>query len=99
MLLQKSGSAILPVIHKISDNRRVGQGRGISQIGIIIRRDFAQDAAHDLAGSCFRQLRGPLQKIGRRDGPDFLARPLAQFGNQIIRCLNALDKRDIGIDP
>src|SRR4051794_34378648 len=35
---------VLPVLHQIVDHRRIGQGRGVAQIAVLVLGDLAQDA-------------------------------------------------------
>ncbi len=59
----RSSLFVLTVVHQIIDNRRIGKRGRITQgLGIILR-NLAQDAAHDLARTCFRQARGKLDLV------------------------------------
>ena len=46
-----SGPFILTVVDQILHDGRVGERRGVAEIGKIVLGDLAQDAAHDLAGA------------------------------------------------
>src|SRR3954453_2106216 len=72
-LLSRRVLLVLPVLHEIIDHRGVGQGRGVAEAGGFILRDLAQDAAHDLARTRFRQARRKLNEIRRGDWADVLA--------------------------
>ena len=75
---------VLPIVHQVVDHRRVGQGRGIAQLIVLVGGDLAQDAAHDLARARFRQRWRPLQQVGRGDRADFGAHELDQFVVQFV---------------
>src|SRR3954454_6426203 len=47
--------AVLPVVDEVIDNARVGEGGGVAQIAVLVFRDLAQDAPHDLARARLRQ--------------------------------------------
>ena len=60
--------------------------------------DLAQDTAHDLPRAGLGQARRPLNEIGRGDGADLLAHPVAQFAAQRFAGLRAGDQRHIHIN-
>ena len=49
---------------QVLDHAGIGERRGIAQRAEVVRRDLAQDAAHDLAGARLGQARGPLDEVG-----------------------------------
>src|SRR5580700_585189 len=65
---------------------------------MLVGRDLAQDPAHDLARARLRQVRRPLQEIGRGDRADLLAHPLHQLAAQRLARLLADLQRDIGVN-
>ena len=58
------GLLVHAVLDQVLHHARVCQGAGIAQGIGFVRRDLAQDTAHDLAGACLRQARRPLDRIG-----------------------------------
>jgi len=54
-------TAILPILDKIINHRRIGQGWCIAELIIFIGGNFPQNAPHDLAWPRFWQLWCPLQ--------------------------------------
>ena len=68
------------------------------QRGKIVLCDLAQDAAHDLAGACFRQAWGELDLVGRSDRADFGADMADQRLAQLVRALHARHQRHIAVD-
>src|SRR5712671_1837010 len=93
-----SPHAVHAVVDEIVDDGRVGQGRDVAQLAVLVGGDLAQDAAHDLAGAGLRQVRGPLQQIGRGDRADLLAHPLHQLAAQLFVRLLVDPQRHIGVD-
>ena len=64
--------------------RRVCQGRGVAEAGIIILGYLAQDTAHDFPRTGFRQAGSKLKLVGRGDGADLLADPAGQLLAQFL---------------
>ena len=89
---------VLPVADEVIHHGRIGQGRGIAEVAILIFGDFAQDPSHDLAGAGFRQARRELDQIRRGDRSDLLAHPAHQFLAKVFGRLFADHQGDIGID-
>ena len=61
---------VLAVVDQVVDHGRVGERRGVAEVGEIVLGDLAQDAAHDLAGAGLRQARRELDEVGRGDRAD-----------------------------
>src|SRR3984957_2406350 len=70
---------ILTVVDQIVDHGRIGERRGVAEIAEFVLGDLAQEAAHDLARACLRQIGRKLDEIGRGDWADLRAHPLHQF--------------------
>src|SRR5882762_8849452 len=90
--------AVHAVVDEIIDDGRVGEGRDIAQLVVLVGGDLAQDAAHDLAGAGLRQVRGPLQQVGGGDRADLLAHPLHQLAAQRLVRLLVDAQCHIGVD-
>ena len=80
------------------DHGGIGQRRGIPQVVQFVRRNLAQDAAHDLSGPGLGQGFGPLDDIEFGDGADFGAHLSDECGAQCVRWFDALIQHDAGID-
>ena len=91
-------AAVQPVVHQIGDDRGIGQRRHVTKLLMLVGRDLAQDATHDLAGACLGQRRRPLDQVRRGDRADLLAHPLSQLGAQRLAGLVAGFQGDVGID-
>src|SRR4030095_8671572 len=78
------------------DNRRVGQGCGVSELPLL--RDVAEEPAHDLPGACLRELR--REDDVRRAGElaDLSADVLAELAHHLRRALLAASQGDRGDD-
>ena len=80
-------------IHAVADqvghDARLGERRGVAEIGEIVLGDLAQDPAHDLAGARLGQARRELDQIGRCDWPNLLAHPVLKLGPDLFRGLDA----------
>ena len=49
-IIQAAGKlAIHPLVNQLIHNFRFRQGGGITQVSVVVSRDFAQNPAHDLA--------------------------------------------------
>ena len=60
---------VLAIVDQAVDDTGIGQGGGVAQIGEIVFGDFAQDAAHDLAGSGFGRPCDHCSQSGLAIGP------------------------------
>src|SRR5690348_15691192 len=67
------GRLVLAVRDQVVDNSRIGKRRGVAQRAEVVLGDFAQDAAHDLAGAGLRKTRCKLDLVGRSDWADLAA--------------------------
>src|SRR4051794_40213917 len=71
---------------------------GIAQRGHIAQlaslRDVAEQAAHDLARPCLRQVVGPDDALGPRNLPDALGHRLADLALQLLAALEVALERD-----
>ena len=92
------GALVHAVLDEIVDHRRIGQRRGVAEVGEIVLGDLAQDAPHDLAGAGLRQAGRELDEVGLGDRADLLADPLDQFLAQRVVASLAGHQRDIGVD-
>ena len=87
------------IVIDIFKHLRMRQCRGIPQaFEVVAGGNLAQDAAHRLAGKCFRQFGDKLDLFRAGQGSDLAAHPGAQFLAQGFRPLHFLFHRDVGID-
>mmetsp|Transcript_77978 Transcript_77978/g.215634 ORF Transcript_77978/g.215634 Transcript_77978/m.215634 type:complete len:267 (-) Transcript_77978:1423-2223(-) len=80
-------------------NAGVQQRRGVAQVGGVVLRDLAQDAAHDLAASRLRQRAGEDDVVRLRKGPDLLAHTLLELRLQIVVALVPLLQDHVAEEP
>src|SRR6185312_10336448 len=76
-----------PVVDQVAHDRRIGQGRDIAELIMLVGGDLPEDAAHDLARARLGQSRRPLDEIGRGDRPNLLPHPLVQLLAQLLAWL------------
>ena len=68
------------IAHQVVDHRRIGQRRGVAEVGEIVLGDLAQDPAHDLAGAGLRQTGRELQQVRAAIAPiSFRTQPTSSF--------------------
>mmetsp|Transcript_39376 Transcript_39376/g.70554 ORF Transcript_39376/g.70554 Transcript_39376/m.70554 type:complete len:438 (-) Transcript_39376:1019-2332(-) len=96
--MMKFSGLFAPQLQQRVHHARVRQRGGVAQLVLLLRRDLAQHAAHDLSGARLGEAGSPMDDVRRGEGADLLTDGHYQRLAQILRGVPPLHQRDVGVD-